>query len=116
MILGVVLLLRSDRRIAAGALLGLACATKQLAWPFAPSLILAASGARALGDLRGLAPWRRMAGPAAAAAAVFVVVVAPVAALDFNAFWSDIVAYNVGLPGAATTRSVARPVSGSRTS
>ena len=100
MILGVVLLLRSDRRIAAGTLLGLACATKQLAWPFAPFLILAASGARALGDLRGLAPWRRMAGPAAAAAAVFVAVVAPVAALDFDAFWSDIVAYNVGLPGA----------------
>ncbi len=84
MILGVVLLLRSDRRIAAGTLLGLACATKQLAWPFAPFLILAASGARALGDLRGLAPWRRMAGPAAAAAAVFVAVVAPVAALDFR--------------------------------
>ena len=100
MVLGVVLLLRSDRRIAAGTLLGLACATKQLAWPFAPFLILAASGARALGDLRGLAPWRRMAGPAAAAAAVFVAVVAPVAALDFDAFWSDIVAYNVGLPGA----------------
>ena len=38
-------------------------------------------------------------GPSAAAAAVFVAVVVPVAALDFRAFWGDIVVYNVGLPG-----------------
>ena len=31
--------------------------------------------------------------------AVFLAVVAPVAALDFRAFWGDIVVYNVGLPG-----------------
>jgi hypothetical protein len=100
MLLGVVLLLRSDRPLAAGMLLGLACATKQLAWPFAPFLLLWLSGARSLRDLASPAPWKRLAGPAAAAGAVFLLVVAPVAALDFRAFWSDIVAYNVGLPGA----------------
>jgi hypothetical protein len=35
----------------------------------------------------------------AAAAVVFLVIVAPVAAIDFHAFWGDIVEYNVGLPG-----------------
>jgi hypothetical protein len=99
MLLGVVLLLRSERRLAAGALLGLACATKQLAWPFAPFLLLWGSGARSLGELLSPGPWKRLARPAAAAAAVFLVVVTPVAALDFHAFWSDIVAYNVGLSG-----------------
>ena len=42
----------------------------------------------------------RVLRPAAAAAVVFLVVVLPVAALDVGAFWGDIVAYNVGLPGA----------------
>jgi hypothetical protein len=37
--------------------------------------------------------------PAAAAAAVLVAIVTPVAALDLRAFWGDIVVYNVGLPG-----------------
>ena len=99
MILGAVLLARGSRPLASGVLLGLACATKQLAWPFAPFLFVALCGARSFRDLAGAAPWRRLFGPAAAAAAVFVAVVAPVAALDFRAFWGDIVVYNVGLPG-----------------
>ena len=86
---------------AAGALLGLACATKQLAWPFAPFLLLHASGARSLGEsLRGDA-WARMRRPLAAAALVFLAVVVPVAALDPRAFYADIVAYNMGLGGDA---------------
>ena len=99
MILGAVLLARKPRPIASGALLGLACATKQLAWPFAPFLLVALCGARSFRDLARAASWRRLRGPAAAAAAVFVAVVAPVAALDLRAFWGDIVVYNVGLPG-----------------
>jgi hypothetical protein len=99
MVLGAVLLAREPRPIASGLLLGLACATKQLAWPFAPFLLVALCGARSFRDLASAAAWRRILGPAAAAAATFVAVVAPVAALDFRAFWADIVVYNVGLPG-----------------
>ena len=99
MLLGVVLVARGGRPLLAGALLGLACATKQLAWPFAPFLLLALSGARGFRDLGAPATWRRLAGPLAVAAGVFLLVVLPVAALDFGAFWGDIVVYNVGLPG-----------------
>jgi hypothetical protein len=99
MLLGVVLLFRAERLLAGAALLGLACATKQLAWPFAPFLLLWTSGARELRALLAGGPWKRMAAPLAVAAAVFLAVVTPVAALDFRAFWSDIVRYNVGLPG-----------------
>jgi hypothetical protein len=97
MVLGAVLLARAGRPVACGALLGLACATKQLAWPFAPFLLVALSGARSFRDLAAV--WRRLLPPLAAAAAVFVAVVLPVAALDFHAFWGDIVVDNVGLPG-----------------
>lgn len=99
MVLGAVLLARGGRPVACGALLGLACATKQLAWPFAPFLLVALSGARSFRDLAGGVAWRRLAPPLAAAAGVFAAVVLPVAALDFRAFWGDIVVYNVGLPG-----------------
>jgi hypothetical protein len=88
-----------DRRVLAGAVLGLACSVKQLAWPFAPFLLAFLSGAP---DLRGLLrreSWTRLRAPAAAAAIVFVVVVAPVACLDLRAFYRDIVVYNVGLSG-----------------
>jgi hypothetical protein len=71
------------------AILGLACATKQLAWPFAPFFLLHLAGGR----------WRKLLPPALAALAVFAVIVVPVAALDFHAFWGDIVVYNAGLPG-----------------
>jgi hypothetical protein len=99
MLLGALLAARSGRALLAGALIGLACATKQLAWPFAPFLLLGLSGARGFRELLTPEPWRRLAAPLGAAAGVFLLVVTPVAALDFRAFWSDIVAYNVGLPG-----------------
>ncbi len=99
MVLGAILLARAGRPVACGALVGLACATKQLAWPFAPFLLVALSGARSFRDLAGAPAWRRLLPPLAAAAAVFLAVVVPVAALDFRAFWGDIVVYNVGLPG-----------------
>jgi len=99
MVLGAVLFARAGRPVACGALLGLACATKQLAWPFAPFLLVALSGARSFRDLARAPAWRRLVAPLAAAGAVFLAVVLPVAALDFRAFWGDIVVYNVGLPG-----------------
>jgi hypothetical protein len=97
MVLGAVLLARAGRPVACGALLGLACATKQLAWPFAPFLLASLSGTRSFRDLAGT--WRRLLPPVAAAGAVFLLVVLPVAALDFRAFWGDVAVYNVGLPG-----------------
>jgi hypothetical protein len=100
LLLGAAVLAGRSRADAAAALVGLACATKQLAWPFAPFLLAHLSGARSLAELGGRAHWRRLARPVLIAAAVFVVVVAPVAAFDLRAFWGDIVAYNVGLPGA----------------
>ena len=98
-VLGSVLLARGRRPLAAGALLGLACATKQLAWPFAPFLLAQLSGARSLRELARSDALKRLLRPAAAALLVFVVVVAPIAARDLRAFYGDIVAYNVGLPG-----------------
>jgi hypothetical protein len=100
MVLGAVLLARGRRRLASAAVLGLACATKQLAWPFAPFLLVALSEARSLRDLLAPATWRRLLAPVAVMAVVFLLVVGPVAALDLRAFWGDIFAYNVGLPGA----------------
>jgi hypothetical protein len=99
MALGAILLAREGRPVACGAVLGLACATKQLAWPFAPFLLVALSGARSFRDLSSAPAWRRLLPPLAAVAAVFVAVVLPVAALDLRAFWGDIAVYNVGLPG-----------------
>ena len=99
MLLAAVLAARDGRGVLAGALVGLACATKQLAWPFAPFLLVALSGASRFRELALPATWRRLAAPLAAAAAVFAAVVLPVAALDFRAFWGDIVVYNIGLPG-----------------
>ncbi|HXB55706.1 MAG TPA: glycosyltransferase 87 family protein [Vicinamibacteria bacterium] len=99
LILGAVRLARADRPLLCALALGFACATKQLAWPFAPFLLVHLSGAR---DWRGLgsrSALLRMARPAAVATLVFVAVVAPVAALDLRAFYRDIFVYNVGLPG-----------------
>jgi hypothetical protein len=94
--------LAADRRrpLSAGVLLGFACATKQLAWPFAPFLLLHLSGAREWRGIFGREAWRRLRGPLAAAALTFGAIVGPVAALDLRAFYADIVVYNVGLPGA----------------
>lgn len=87
------------RPLAAGAALGLACATKQLAWPFAPFLLLHLSEAGGLADFKHPEVRRRLLRPALVALGVFALVVAPVALLDPKAFWGDIVVYNVGLPG-----------------
>jgi hypothetical protein len=81
------------RPLAAAAVLGLACATKQLAWPFAPFLLVWLSGARTPRELP------RVLRPALLAGAVALAVVLPVIALDPARFYQDIVAYNVGLPG-----------------
>jgi hypothetical protein len=88
-----------ERTVLAGALLGLACATKQLAWPYAPFLVVQLMGARAFGDLLRAEAWRRAWRPLAAAAAVFAAIVLPVLLLDPAAMYGDIVAYNVGLGG-----------------
>ncbi|MET0552043.1 MAG: glycosyltransferase 87 family protein [Vicinamibacteria bacterium] len=88
-----------ERPVLAGVLLGLACATKQLAWPYAPFLIVQLMGARSFGDLLRADPWRRAWRPLAAAAAVFAAIVLPVLLLDPAAMYGDIVAYNVGLAG-----------------
>lgn len=93
-LLGAARLFASGRTSLGGALLGLACATKQLAWAFAPFLLLHAAG-----DLRGREALTRLRGPLVVAAAVFTAVVAPVAALDARAFFGDIVLYNLGLGG-----------------
>ena len=94
-----VLLGRRGRPVAAGAALGLACAIKHLAWPFAPFLLVALSGARGWREL-ALPARSRFLRPLAAALAVFTLLVLPVAALDLRAFWADVVVYNAGLGGA----------------
>jgi Glycosyltransferase family 87 len=99
LLLGAVMLVRDDRPVAAGVVLGLACATKQLAWPFAPFLFAHLSGARSLRDLFARPALGRMARPILAAALVMTAVIAPVAALDPRAFRADIISYNMGLPG-----------------
>jgi hypothetical protein len=87
------------RALLAGAVLGFACATKQLAWPFAPFLLLHLAGLRDPRDLLTPEARARLARVALVCVAVAVAVVAPVAALDPHAFWGDIVVYNLGLSG-----------------
>ena len=99
LLVGTLMLIRSDRPAAAGLVLGLACATKQLAWPFAPFLLAHLSGARGLRELIARPALARIARPLAAAGLVMTAVVVPVAALDPRAFRADIIAYNMGLPG-----------------
>jgi glycosyl transferase family 87 len=99
LLLGCVHLARAARPRSAAALLGLACATKQLAWPFAPFLLAHLSGARSLGELASAPARGRLFRAGAIAAGVFLLVVAPVAALDLRAFWGDVFRYNAGLPG-----------------
>jgi len=99
LLLATVHLCRAGRPGAAAAVLGLACATKQLAWPFAPFVIAHLSGARTPPALFAPPARARLLRASAIAGVVFLVVVAPVAALDLRAFWRDIVVYNAGLPG-----------------
>lgn len=81
----------------AGAWLGLASATKQLAWPFVPFLLVHWGSVRSLRELAARETWARLARPAGAAFAVFAAVVLPVALLDPRSFWSDAVSYNIGV-------------------
>ena len=90
---------KTGRPFAAAAVVGAACATKQLAWPFAPFLLVWLSGLTGWRELTTPAGWRRVLIPLVIALGVFLVIVLPVAALDFRRFWGDIVVYNVGLPG-----------------
>jgi hypothetical protein len=100
MVLGAALLVKRGRPLAAAVLLGVACGTKQLAWPFAPFLLCVAAGMGwPLGGAETRAALKRLVRLVAIAVVVFAAVVLPVAALDFRAFYSDIVGYNVGLPG-----------------
>jgi hypothetical protein len=100
LLLASVALAARGRPDASAAVLGFACATKQLAWPFAPFLLLWLSGATSFRALVGRPVLPSLLRAMAVASAVFAVVVLPVAALDPRAFWGDIVVYNVGLPGA----------------
>jgi hypothetical protein len=99
LLLAAVACARASRAAWAAVLLGLACATKQLAWPFAPFLLAHLSGARTLAELVSAPARGRLARAAGIAGVVFAIVVLPVAALDFHAFWADIFVYNAGLPG-----------------
>jgi len=99
LLLGAALLAHKGHVTLSGVSLGLACAAKQLAWPFAPFLLLHFSGAKSLRQLTESRVLARMARPGLTALIVFASCVAPIAALDFRAFWGDIVVYNVGLPG-----------------
>ncbi len=100
LILGAVLLLRAGSLTLGAAVLGLACATKQLAWPFAPFLLVSAVGVASPRSLLHPPNLRRAARIVGAFLITFVSVVAPLALRDPGAFWGDIVVYNVGLPGA----------------
>jgi hypothetical protein len=91
--------LGAGRARLAGAVLGFACATKQLAWPFAPFLLVHLAGLRDPRDLRAPEARARLSRVVLVCLAVAVAVVAPVAALDPRAFWGDIVVYNLGLSG-----------------
>src|SRR5262249_4185677 len=75
LLLLVVPLARSGRAAGAAATIGLACATKQLAWPFAPFLLAHLSGARSLRDLVAPPARARLLRSVAVASVVFVVVV-----------------------------------------
>ena len=91
--------LGSRRALLASAVVGLACATKQLAWPFAPFLLVSLADIRELRDLAATEARTRLARVVPVSLAVWLVVVAPVALLDLRAFWGDIVVYNLGLRG-----------------
>ena len=102
LLLGAVALGGQGRRVGAAMALGLACATKQLAWPFAPFLILSLAEVDSIVQLRSPAGRARLLRILAYAGGVFIAVVAPVVALDPGAFWMDVFGYNVGLRGAGS--------------
>jgi hypothetical protein len=93
------LLAERGRRWPAAACLGLACAVKQLMWPFAPFLLLHLAHVRSWRELASAAGLRRLAAAAGATLAVAAAVVLPIALRDWTAFVNDIFRYQVGLPG-----------------
>ncbi len=98
-LLGALLLGERRRTRAAAALLGLACAVKQLMWPFAPFALLWLAGLRSWRELLSWAGLRRLLAPAGITVGVALAVVAPLALRDVGAFVNDIFRYQVGLPG-----------------
>lgn len=99
-LLGAGALAERGRGRLSAASLAFACATKQLAWPFAPFLLAHLAGASSLAGLAAPPARRRLAALLAVFAAVAALVVLPVALLDARAFLTDVVLYNAGLPGA----------------
>jgi hypothetical protein len=95
----VAILATRGRPDAAAAMLGLACAFKQLAWPFAPFLLVHLAGVPSFRSMATPGGIRRLRRPALIAGGVFAAIVLPVAALDLKAFVSDIFRYQVGSPG-----------------
>ena len=93
------LLATRGRRDAAAAMLGMACAFKQLAWPFAPFLLAHLAGVSSFKQMATRDGMRRLGRPALIALGVFAAIVLPVAALDPKAFISDIFRYQIGSPG-----------------
>lgn len=87
------------RRDAAAVLLGVACAFKQLAWPFAPFLLAHLAGVTSLGHIASRDGMIRLRRPILVAGAVFAAIVLPIAALDVRAFLGDILRYQIGSPG-----------------
>jgi hypothetical protein len=91
--------LGARRCVLAAAAVGMACATKQLAWPFAPFLLVSLAGIHEMQELHTPEARARLGKVVLVSLGVFAVVVAPVALLDLRAFWGDIVVYNLGLAG-----------------
>lgn len=83
----------------AAAWLGVACALKQLCWPFAPFLLIYLSGADSWRALLRPAVLRRLLAAGLTSAGVALAIVLPIALRDGAAFVADIFRYQVGLPG-----------------
>ena len=98
-LLAAALLAQRGRNTLAAVVIGLGCAVKQLAWPFAPFLIVQLAGVASFREALSPAGLRRLLKPALITMAVFVAIVAPVAALDLHAFIADILKYQTGSPG-----------------
>lgn len=93
------LLAARGRRDGAAVLLGVACAFKQLAWPFAPFLLAHLAGVTSLGHIATRDGLVRLRRPLLIAGGVFAAIVLPIAALDVRAFLGDIFRYQIGSPG-----------------
>ncbi len=92
-------LARAGRATAAAVCIGLAASVKQLTWPFAPFLLLYAADVASAREALRADVVRRVLRLGAAAGAVFLVVVLPLALRDSNAFADDILRYQTGGSG-----------------